>query len=274
MKKLIIGCCVVLLLGIGLAVGGRAAGGTLYSAYHDGQLHAIGDSLQGANDRFDRLHRRWWRGGKNSWHSGWSFDTDADDAQTPFVPSQATDTVRALSFSLAGGAVTIVRGADFALSGDLTAAQSELDGDTWEVELVAGANGATIALPEDADRFAEVELDIAGSAVQITDPLCCDAFDLELGAGTCDLALLDARTAELEVGAGRVSAGLADDPAAYRIEGEAGLGRIALNGASLLSGGGHYETHGAPHAARTLELTVGAGEIALTTEGESAHHGH
>ena len=41
MKKLILACCALFVLGGGLAAGGWAAGGELYSSYYSGAFHSL-----------------------------------------------------------------------------------------------------------------------------------------------------------------------------------------------------------------------------------------
>lgn len=76
MKKLVLACCAVVVIGGCMALGGWAAGGQLYGSYYDGALHPVSETLRDASDYLGgRLrYRSWWSDG--IWHSGW-FSDDA-----------------------------------------------------------------------------------------------------------------------------------------------------------------------------------------------------
>ena len=52
MKKLIIACAAVLVLGLGLTTVGHVLGGQFYSVYYDGALHPFSDAAQNFSDKF------------------------------------------------------------------------------------------------------------------------------------------------------------------------------------------------------------------------------
>lgn len=54
MKKLILVCCALFVLGGGLAAGGWAAGGELYSSYYSGAFHSLRETLHIPH------WREWW----------------------------------------------------------------------------------------------------------------------------------------------------------------------------------------------------------------------
>ena len=54
MKKLILACCALFVLGGGLAAGGWAAGGELYSSYYSGAFHSLRETLHIPH------WREWW----------------------------------------------------------------------------------------------------------------------------------------------------------------------------------------------------------------------
>lgn len=52
MKKLIIACAAVLVLGLGLTTVGHVLGGQFYSVYYNGALHPFSDAAQNFSDKF------------------------------------------------------------------------------------------------------------------------------------------------------------------------------------------------------------------------------
>ncbi len=52
MKKLIITCTAVLVLGLGLTTVGHVLGGQFYSVYYNGALHPFSDAAQNFSDKF------------------------------------------------------------------------------------------------------------------------------------------------------------------------------------------------------------------------------
>ena len=51
MKKLIIACAAVLVLGLGLTTVGHVLGGQFYSVYYDGALHPFSDAARSLLDK-------------------------------------------------------------------------------------------------------------------------------------------------------------------------------------------------------------------------------
>lgn len=75
MKKLIIFCLIVLLVGCGLAAGGVAAGGELYGAYYNGALHPVREALSDVGSLVrGSLRYHAWRDDDGAYHSGWFSD--------------------------------------------------------------------------------------------------------------------------------------------------------------------------------------------------------
>lgn len=92
MKKLVLACCAVVVIGGCMALGGWAAGGQLYGSYYDGALHPVSETLRDAS-RFVRdniSYHTWWADG--AWHSGW-FDEDAFEARVEDAANDIVDDV-------------------------------------------------------------------------------------------------------------------------------------------------------------------------------------
>lgn len=79
MKKLVLACCAVVVIGGCMALGGWAAGGQLYGSYYNGALHPVSETLRDASDYLGgHFHyRSWWADG--AWHSGWFADDEFAD---------------------------------------------------------------------------------------------------------------------------------------------------------------------------------------------------
>ena len=56
MKKLIIACAAVLVLGLGLTTVGHVLGGQFYSVYYNGALHPFSDAAQNFSDKFVNIN--------------------------------------------------------------------------------------------------------------------------------------------------------------------------------------------------------------------------
>ena len=79
MKKLVLACCAVVVIGGCMALGGWAAGGQLYGSYYDGALHPVSETIRDAS-RFVRdniFYHTWWEDGIR--HSEWFTSDDFSD---------------------------------------------------------------------------------------------------------------------------------------------------------------------------------------------------
>ena len=293
MKKLVIICSAVLVLGLCMMVGGWSAGGQLYGAYYNGALHPVSDGIRdtsrvlkgiGAGFVEDVLKSgnldAWidetvnsavdgtLHGFDTGWMDGW-LDSRQQVIDAPFIPTQRINEIHNLDFTLSGGDIAIEAGSDFGLSGDFTVSRSECNGNTWALTLIAGDNGAAITLPDGVGSYREVGLTVADAAVTAYNPLLCNAMDITVAAGSLDADLLSARTMDLTVGAGAVYAHLDGAADTYHIQGKAAMGSILFNGEQLA--GGVLGTHRfnsrntTTDASRELYLEVGAGTVELHT---------
>ena len=55
MKKLIIACTAVLVIGVGLTTVGHVLGGQFYSVYYDGALHPFNDAAREFSDQIENI---------------------------------------------------------------------------------------------------------------------------------------------------------------------------------------------------------------------------
>lgn len=293
MKKLILACCAVLVIGGCMMVGGWAAGGQLYGSYYGGELHPVSETVRDAADFLSgRLHRyAWWE--EDGRHSGWFRDDlnefvddtvdeavdgalDAIDGirtEAPtadYLPTQASDAISQLDFTLSGGDITIESGSDFDLSGDFTLTHSACDGSEWELVLQSEGSAA-ITLPYDLTYYDSIDLTVADALVECALPLHAESMDIAVTAGELSADELQAHELELDAGAGTITAWLTGDPSLYRIEASASMGSVLLNDEELA--GGSLGTHRydnrkeADRFPRSIEANAGAGAISLYTLG-------
>ena len=109
MKKLIIACAAVLVLGLGLTTVGHVLGGQFYSVYYNGALHPFSDAAQNFSDKFVNI----------SDHIVTADDDDYSDFDTDWVqdyletrrnaiegyslPKQSLDHITSIDLTLKGG---------------------------------------------------------------------------------------------------------------------------------------------------------------------------
>ena len=109
MKKLIIACAAVLVLGLGLTTVGHVLGGQFYSVYYNGALHPFSDAAQNFSDKFVNI----------SDHIVTADDDDDSDFDTDWVqdyletrrnaiegyslPKQSLDHITSIDLTLKGG---------------------------------------------------------------------------------------------------------------------------------------------------------------------------
>ena len=141
MKKLIIACAAVLVLGLGLTTVGHVLGGQFYSVYYNGALHPFSDAAQNFSDKFVNI----------SDHLVTADDDDDSDFDTDWVqdyletrkasmkdynlPMQALDHITDIELTLKGGDFEIGAGSDFALEGDFSVTESKFGNHKWSGDL-------------------------------------------------------------------------------------------------------------------------------------------
>lgn len=285
MKKLVLACCAVLVIGGGMMAGGWAAGGQLYGSYYDGALHPVSESIRDASRALDELRFDIWQDADGwfedgtgeapdeydtDWVDGW-LETRQDALDAPDIPRQSLDAIHGLDLTLSGGDIAIETGGDFALSGEYIVSGSEYGDGVWELTLFAGTDGAVITLPDQIGSYQKIDLTVTDASVTAYEPLMCVDMDITVAGGTLDADLLGAGSVDMHVGAGTVRAYLDGSADEYHIQGKASMGSVQLNGQELF--GGALGTHRfnnretAADAPRALNLEVGAGTIELDTVG-------
>lgn len=269
MKKLVIFCLIVLALGGGLCFGGIIAGGELYGSYYNGSLHSVRESVDDAGKFIrDNLHYREWTDADGSYHAGWyedDFGADAVTSSTPITGS-LDDKTRKLEFNLSAGSFRIAQSDVFGVaSGRVTT--NVMDGDSWELSIRGNGQGDEVLITLPTEAFEEIEINLGGGALEIDTALSAKSIELTAGAGKISAnETLDARDLDLTAGAGTISASLAGTAADYSLSAKASMGGVTLNGTEIT--GGMFGTHRTEQngGLRELDLSVGAGQIALFTE--------
>lgn len=270
---------IVLIIGGVLFAIGHAKGGIVYSSWYNGQLHSWSDIRNiGFSPNLDI---------ENSIkHHVQDFiddvQTDLQDTvqdiaanaptrtENPSTPP-ASDIIQALQFDLGRGQYIIQSGAEFSVTGTgLEHIKTWTDESTWHVAYIGGADAivdtndlvVTITLPEQCS-FDEVELN-AGAATVTLGALTAQEIRLNIGAGTLQTGTLTTESLSTDIGAGQANIALAGSWTEYQYEIESGMGTVTANNDTLASGLGGEFSGGT--GIRMLDLNVGMGSIALTTE--------
>lgn len=304
MKKLVLACCAVLVVGGCLMLGGWAAGGQLYGSYYNGALHPVTETIHAiASGVQNGLHYHAWED-EHGWHSGWFFD-DFDDvinnavdqavdealrgidtAPTdtasgtlpPFsLPKAALDNIRELELTCKSGTgsnFTIDSGTDFGLEGDFSIVSNEFDNGTWELEVTCnGESGdeVIITLPDLVSSYDSIQITSRlDAAIDIALPLYASKIKLYAESGSIDAELLSAPELDLTVSDGLLYAYLNGRPERYRIEAKTNYGPATLNGEELVgpdSGVSRYDNRkSVNNPINELEIAVlGGGTAELYT---------
>lgn len=303
MKKLVLACCAVVVIGGCMALGGWAAGGQLYGSYYDGALHPVSETIRDAS-RLMRDHisyHTWWADGAR--HSGW-FDDDAFEARVedvvndrvdkalekfnqdwseaepgtlpPFsLPKTNLDNISSLDLTCKSGTsnrFTIDSGTAFGLEGDFSIVSNEFDNGTWELEIVANGDEVIITLPDLISTYDSIEITSRLDAlIDITLPLYASKIELYAESGSIDAELLSAPELDLTVCDGLLYAYLGGQPDLYRIEAKTNYGPVTLNGEELVgpdSGVSRYDNRKSITAPSYEELEImvsGGGSAELYT---------
>lgn len=269
MKKLVLACCAILVIGGCLMLGGWAAGGQLYGSYYNGALHPVTESLRDASDFLSghlRYHT-WWEDG--AWHHGW-FDDRLDDwidetvdhavndtldgFSTDWVddwldtrqhainsfdlPKASLDAIRDLELTLKSGTdsyFVIDSGADYGLEGDFSVTSSKFNNGKWELEVAANSDNVTLTLPDSVPSYDTIEITSRlDAAVDIAVPLRASKIELYAESGSIDAELLSARELDLTASDGLLYAYLNGNPQSYHIESKTNYGPVSLNGEELV----------------------------------------
>lgn len=119
----------------------------------------------------------------------------------------------------------------------------------------------TVYVPTDVELKI---VEIKGGAGRIeAEALKVDTFDASLGIGETVIKSLDAKTAKLSTGIGKLSLNLVSPKDDYEIKAKKGIGKLTINGSDV-SGSEPYGS-----GERKVEVSGGIGDISITTKGEN-----
>lgn len=247
MKKLIIACAAVLVLGLGLTTVGHVLGGQFYSVYYNGALHPFSDAAQNFSDKFVNIND----------HLVTADDDDDSDFDTDWVqdyletrrnaiegyslPKQSLDHITSIDLTLKGGDFEILyvsgAGTDFTLDGDYSVATSSFtQNGKWTANIWANSGTVTLIIPRDSTSFREIDIACTQSAnLFIEDNLSADSIKLSTQDGTLTTNGLYAQNISLHTNTGNISASLLESNLGQcHIQAHTNGGPVTLNGTSLV----------------------------------------
>lgn len=279
MKKLIIACVAVLVLGLGLTTVGHVLGGQFYSVYYNGALHPFSDAAQNFSDKFVNI----------SDHLVTADDDDDSDFDTDWVqdyldqrqdqlddytlPVQKIDDIQNIELTFKGGDFEIYSGSDFSLQGDFSVVESKIGNHKWSLEIWANRDTVELVLPPCRElRYKDIDISCRQSA-NLSVFTSLDADDIKISGenGTVSTLDLNADEIELYAGNGSITAELGDKEAAYHVQARTNGGPVKLNGKVLAQADESatrdviYDNR-AEEAPLEVQATVsGSGQISLTS---------
>ncbi len=269
---------------------GHAQGGTVYSAWYNhqlipwNQLHSFGieqDDTAFDDENFTGQIRNKVQKAVSDIKYIYDHSLDhplasiPDDRHSPSArlsdAQPENDAIHSLHLELGRGRYTLQSGNAFSVTGTgLEQIETWTDDTEWHVSYTGGMDtimdandrNIIITIPE-GKQFDEIEL-TAGAAAVTTGALNAHTIDIEVGAGTLETGTLTTKELCAEVGAGQAVIALAGDWSEYQYEIESGMGLVTANDDTLASGLGGECSGGT--GSRVLDLEVGMGSIALTTQ--------
>ena len=274
MKKLVLACCAVVVIGSCMALGGWAAGGQLYGSYYNGALHPVSETLRDATHfvRDNISYHTWWEDGV--WHSGWfdddefadrienavndhvdevlnEFDTDwVDDwletrhkaIESDILIPRSIDAISSLHFDFSGDCdnnttINIVSDtASFDVSGaDIES--STIDGSTWSLALTPNGSEQCVIYVPYTLSYSRIFLNVGDQTVDITGPgaFAADTLEIQIADGTLRAEKLESDKFNISVQDGKFYAD------------QLKIGQMSTDG--------------------TLDLSLGDGSVAVTLVG-------
>ena len=251
MKKLIIACAAVLVLGLGLTTVGHVLGGQFYSVYYDGALHPFSDAAQNFSDKFVNI----------SDHIVTADEDNDSDFDTSWVQDYLETRRNAIE-----------NGSDFAVSASVNFADTQINGTHWTASLWANDEPATITLPRDGN-YLQIRISCGQQAnVTIRDRLSAQNIELSAGNGTLTADELYGHRITLDATDGRLSATLPESADQYHVRATANWGTVIMNGTPLVqmdelgNGTAQYDNR-AEHVPHDLQARVsGSGQISLLSQ--------
>ena len=279
MKKLIIACTAVLVIGVGLTTVGHVLGGQFYSVYYDGALHPFNDAAREFSDQIENITDHYVSPDDeidSSSDTGWVQDyLDGRQAQLDnyTLPEQKTDDIQTIELTLKGGDFAIGAGSDFDLEGDFSVAESKFGNHKWTLEVWANSGTVELTLPPCRDiRYKDIDISCRQSAnLTITTSLDADAIKISGENGTVSTWQLDADEVELYTNNGSITVELEKNEADYRVQARTNGGPIKMNGKVLIqadesaTGDVVYDNHAENAPYEVQAVVSGSGQINLTS---------
>lgn len=279
MKKLIIACAAVLVLGLGLTTVGHVLGGQFYSVYYNGALHPFSDAAQNFSDKFVNISDHIVTADEDD---DSDFDTDwvqdyldqrQDQLDDYTLPVQKIDDIQNIELTFKGGDFEIYSGSDFSLQGDFSVVESKIGNHKWSLEIWANRDTVELVLPPCRElRYKDIDISCRQSA-NLSVFTSLDADDIKISGenGTVSTLDLNADEIELYAGNGSITAELGDKEAAYHVQARTNGGPVKLNGKVLAQADESatrdviYDNR-AEEAPLEVQATVsGSGQISLTS---------
>ena len=287
MKKLIIACSAVLVLGLGLTAAGHLLGGQLYSVYYHGALHPFSEAARHFSDKLEDVSKDSYVSPDDeidsNFDTGWVQDyleTRKQAIEHGDIPIQSFDQIDYIDLTLNGGEFTIENGSDFAVSASANFADTQINGTHWTASLWANDEPVTITLPRDGN-FLQIHISCGQQAnVTIRDRLSAQNIKLSAGNGTLIADELYGYRITLYATNGRLSAILPEPADQYHIQAATNWGTVIMNGTPLVQinedGSGtaqydnSYDTETGSYRLdfpRSVTATVsGSGQISLLSQ--------
>ena len=287
MKKLIIACAAVLVLGLGLTTVGHVLGGQFYSVYYNGALHPFSDAARDFSDTVENIRDHYVSPDDeidSDYDTGWVQDyleTRKASMKDYDLPMQTLDHITDIELTLKGSNFSLASGGDFALTDDVTVTESTFRNGKWTAELWANDDEVSIILPNSVQRWHTINISCTQSAnLSIPDLLRADNLTLSTENGTLTAKELSAEDIELYTNTGTLSALLPEAADRYHVQARTNGGPVSLNGAVLVqldeagNGTAQYDNSYDPETNSyrvdrpyTAEFTVsGAGRISVLTQ--------
>lgn len=279
MKKLLIACAAVLVLGLGLTTVGHVLGGQFYSVYYDGALHPFSDAARKFSDKIENI----------SDHIVTADEDDDSDFDTDWVqdylearrnaiegyslPKQSLDHITSIDLTLKGGDFEIYSGSDFSLQGDFSVVESKIGNHKWSLEIWANRDTVELVLPPCRElRYKDIDIACRQSA-NLSVFTSLDADDIKISGenGTVSTLDLNADEIELYTNNGSITARLNGNEPLYRVQARTNGGPVKLNDKVLVQADESatrdvvYDNC-AEEAPLEVQATVsGSGQISLTS---------
>ena len=279
MKKLLIACAAVLVLGLGLTTVGHVLGGQFYSVYYDGALHPFSDAARKFSDKIENISDHIVTADEDD---DSDFDTDwvqdylkdrqeAIDSYT--LPMQKIDDIRSIELTFKGGDFEIYSGSDFSLQGDFSVVESKIGNHKLSLEIWANSDTVELVLPPCRElRYKDIDIACRQSA-NLSVFTSLDADDIKISGenGTVSTLDLNADEIELYTNNGSITARLNGNEPLYRVQARTNGGPVKLNDKVLVQADESatrdvvYDNC-AEEAPLEVQATVsGSGQISLTS---------